>query len=141
MGRDDNNGVNTGSAPPSVPAEIQQLAEMQKELNRVLNALALELPASVHQDAAGRIRLCCAAMRDVSYQLGVATERARGGLDVEAMRTNLHATFNGGHQTPEAIKAFHHGMDTVCNVLEAQQQGKGTNSILPPASSDGGTQG
>jgi NMD protein affecting ribosome stability and mRNA decay len=53
-------------------------------------------------------------------------------IDVEAMRANLHATFNGGWQDPETIRAFHHGMDTVCNVLNAHQLGDGTNGILPP---------
>lgn len=56
---------------------------------------------------------------------------AETALDVESMRGNLHATFNGGHQTPETIRAFHHGMDTVCNVLVAKQKGEGTNGILP----------
>jgi hypothetical protein len=52
-------------------------------------------------------------------------------IDVEAMRANLHATFNGGHQKQDTIRAFHHGMDTVCNVLAAYQKREQTNGILP----------
>lgn len=52
-------------------------------------------------------------------------------IDVEQMRGNLHATFNGGWQEPETIRAFHHGMDTVCNVLERYFNGEQTNGILP----------
>jgi len=33
------------------------------------------------------------------------------------LRMYCHATFNGGHHTEPAHGAFHHGMDTVCNVL------------------------
>jgi hypothetical protein len=54
-------------------------------------------------------------------------------IDIEAMRANLHATFNGGWGGVEALRAFHHGMDTVCNVLAAKQDGKGTNGIFPEA--------
>lgn len=52
-------------------------------------------------------------------------------VDVEAMRVNLHATFNGGHHDEPARRAFHHGMDTVCNVLAAHQKREQTNGILP----------
>ena len=57
-------------------------------------------------------------------------------IDIVAMRANLHATFNGGHETPETIRAFHHGMDTVCNVLDAKQNGQGTNGIFPDTDAD-----
>lgn len=57
-------------------------------------------------------------------------------IDVEAMRANLHATFNGGHREPETIGAFHHGMDTVCNVLDSYQKRESTNGILPAAGKD-----
>jgi hypothetical protein len=50
-------------------------------------------------------------------------------LDVERMRASLHGTFNGGHRDPAAMEAFHHGMDTVCNVLAAHQRGESTNGI------------
>jgi len=56
----------------------------------------------------------------------------RTALNIEHMRANLHATFNGGHHENEAaMAAFHHGMDTVCNVLDAYQKGEQTNGILP----------
>lgn len=48
-----------------------------------------------------------------------------------ARALNLHATFNGGHEDEGRRRAFHHGMDTVCNVLAAHQRGDGTNGILP----------
>ncbi len=57
-------------------------------------------------------------------------------LDVEGMRANLHATFNGGHHDEPARSAFHHGMDTVCNVLAAQQKGEESNGILPAPALD-----
>lgn len=67
-----------------------------------------------------------------------ATRAERERLDVEAMRANLHATFSGGHHdNPAALRAFHHGMDTVCNVLEADQKGASTNGILPAAADPG----
>lgn len=52
-------------------------------------------------------------------------------LDVEQMRGNLHITFNGGWQSEAEIRAFHHGMDTVCNVLDAYLKGESSNGILP----------
>lgn len=54
-------------------------------------------------------------------------------IDVEAMRANLHATFNGGHQDIATIIAFHHGMDTVCNVIASYLRKEQTNGILPPS--------
>ena len=57
-------------------------------------------------------------------------------FDVDVMRANLHATFNGGHQEPATIAAFHHGMDTVCNVLADHIKGGRANGIRPePADS------
>ena len=35
----------------------------------------------------------------------------------ERLRKYLHDTYNGGHHEEPAHGAFHHGMDTVCNVL------------------------
>ncbi len=52
-------------------------------------------------------------------------------FDVKAMRANLHATFNGGWRDKDHLRAFHHGMDAVCNVLDAHQNGEQTNWILP----------
>lgn len=37
--------------------------------------------------------------------------------NIEAIRGGCHATYNGGHHEEQTRKAFHHGMDTVCNVL------------------------
>lgn len=34
-------------------------------------------------------------------------------------RESAHATFNGGHHDEPAHSAFHHGMDTVFNIIEA----------------------
>lgn len=70
------------------------------------------------------------------YQPAVTTSSSSqpddaGAIDVEAMRANLHATFNGGHHDKPEHSAFHHGMDTVCNVLAAKQKGQQTNGILP----------
>lgn len=62
-----------------------------------------------------------------------APERMREALNIERMRANLHATFNGGWQNEREIEAFHHGMDTVCNVLESHLKGEQTNWILPAA--------
>ncbi len=36
----------------------------------------------------------------------------------EKIRASVHANYNGGHtHDDQACEAFHHGMDTVCNVL------------------------
>lgn len=58
---------------------------------------------------------------------------AQRPFDVAALRANLHATFNGGHHTEETISAFHHGMDTVCNVITDWQNGGTGNGVLPKA--------
>lgn len=42
-------------------------------------------------------------------------------LSINELREMCHATFNGGWQTEEERRAFHHGMDTVCNVLEERR--------------------
>jgi hypothetical protein len=39
-------------------------------------------------------------------------------------RTDYHATFNGGWEEPETRRAFHHGMDTVFNGLDAAVRGE-----------------
>src|SRR5678815_4092758 len=56
-------------------------------------------------------------------------------VDVEAFRANLHATYNGGwHGNEDGMKAFHHGMDTVCNALkggEAPRPVSYTHLTLP----------
>lgn len=73
-------------------------------------------------------------MADFAQEAIEAAQReARAPIDVEQMRANLHATFNGGHHEEATRSAFHHGMDTVCNVLEAHQKGEHTNGILPAA--------
>lgn len=36
----------------------------------------------------------------------------------EDLREGCHATYNGGHHDEACRKAFHHGMDTVCNVIQ-----------------------
>ena len=38
----------------------------------------------------------------------------------EDYRRGAHATFNGGHHDDPAHSAFHHGMDTVFNLLEGE---------------------
>jgi hypothetical protein len=39
---------------------------------------------------------------------------------VVELRESCHMTYNGGwHHSEDGMKAFHHGMDTVCNVLES----------------------
>ncbi len=38
----------------------------------------------------------------------------------ERLRKACHGTYNGGHHDEPAHGAFHHGMDTVCNVLAAE---------------------
>lgn len=41
--------------------------------------------------------------------------------DLAKLRNDCHHTFNGGwHDNPEALKAFHHGMDTVFNVIQGK---------------------
>jgi hypothetical protein len=39
-------------------------------------------------------------------------------------RDSLHATFDGGHHEKETNKAFHHGMDTVFNCIDAEVKGE-----------------
>jgi hypothetical protein len=39
-------------------------------------------------------------------------------------RDSLHATFNGGHREKETNEAFHHGMDTVFNCIDAEVKGE-----------------
>ena len=64
-----------------------------------------------------------------------ALQRATAGtaqtLDVQAMRANLHATFNGGYESKDTLRAFHHGMDTVCNVLIDWLNGGTGEGVLP----------
>jgi hypothetical protein len=36
---------------------------------------------------------------------------------IENFRKGLHDTYNGGWHENPGLEAFHHGMDTVCNVL------------------------
>lgn len=43
-------------------------------------------------------------------------------VDSERLRMNCHATYNGGHHDEPAYSAFHHGMDTVCNVLKGHDE-------------------
>lgn len=48
---------------------------------------------------------------------------------VEGLRENCHATFNGGwHGNADGMRAFHHGMDTVCNVLDDKLSALGAAS-------------
>jgi len=71
---------------------------------------------------------------ETAFQLGQQAAPAPSvkDIDVEQMRENLHATFSGGHHGNQAaLEAFHHGMDTVCNVLAAYQKSESTNMILP----------
>lgn len=87
------------------------------------------------QDDQGEI--CPCRVRVVALKLALralagqhVTDAQRQRIDVEAMRANLHATFNGGHESRETIRAFHHGLDTVCNVLAAYQKGERTNGVI-----------
>ena len=41
----------------------------------------------------------------------------------DGYRTSCHSTYNGGHHDEDTRKAFHHGMDTVFNLLEAEFPG------------------
>ena len=43
-------------------------------------------------------------------------------LQIKVMpnRENLHAAYNGGHWEDKEHKAFHHGMDTVCNIMDGR---------------------
>ena len=48
-------------------------------------------------------------------------------IGVEELRASLHMTYNGGwHHSDDGLKAFHHGMDTVCNVLADWQKRNAT---------------
>src|SRR6266540_3460895 len=48
-------------------------------------------------------------------------ERPAAAPAVSLNRETFHATFNGGwHDNPDALRAFHHGMDTVFNALESR---------------------
>ena len=38
---------------------------------------------------------------------------------LRAAREHAHRTFNGGHEDDAMRRAFHHGMDTVFNMLDA----------------------
>lgn len=46
-----------------------------------------------------------------------ADMKARALETAENIRANCHATYNGGHHEENMYEAFHHGMDTICNVL------------------------
>lgn len=72
-----------------------------------------------------------AEVRRLRDELNTIQVKSVNAIDIKAMRTNLHATFNGGyHDNPAVLKVFHHGMDTVCNVLEAWQKGETTGGVL-----------
>lgn len=43
----------------------------------------------------------------------------RGVAEFAKRREEFHATFNGGHHDDATRRAFHHGMDTVFNALDA----------------------
>lgn len=104
-----------------------RLAEAAKARERIwAEACAMSV------DLIGRVN----AGANMAIELATAfhtllTARVSGPLplDVDAMRANLHVTFNGGHHEEPARGAFHHGMDTVCNVLASYQKGEQTNGI------------
>lgn len=49
----------------------------------------------------------------------------------DGFRESCHATFNGGHDAGSNRKAFHHGMDTVFNLLEAEFPDPSTCKAAP----------
>ena len=68
----------------------------------------------------------CTGPRENNLALVVSLLRGEAGapdppkpLNIEELRESCHMTYNGGwHGNEDGMKAFHHGMDTVCNVLE-----------------------
>lgn len=70
-------------------------------------------------------RLCALKTKSLGEQLAESradVERLREALsklESKAFRESLHGTYSGGHHYDGHYEAFHHGMDTVCNVLEA----------------------
>jgi hypothetical protein len=106
-------------------------------LHAIISDCHALIDVEAHPELSARIEavlLPCDDAGQCVAALLVTPEGAQGWqpIDVEAMRAQLHATFNGGwHGNDDGMKAFHHGMDTVCNVLAAHQKRESTNGILP----------
>lgn len=68
-------------------------------------------------------------LRDAADLLSTGSAQAAPqALNIEAMRANLHATYNGGWSDDEC-RAFHHGMDTVCNLLSEYQKNPTSHQV------------
>lgn len=68
-----------------------------------------------------------------SASVAIQEFRRRILADFAARRPSFHGTFNGGHHDEPAHSAFHHGMDTVFNALEAEARDESRQA--PPLSS------
>lgn len=78
--------------------------------NRFMQKYAAELPRLE------ATQMLVAMMRDV---WNAAIEAAAEVASV-SMRKECHDTYNGGYRETAELTAFHHGMDTVCNVIEGK---------------------
>jgi hypothetical protein len=54
-----------------------------------------------------------------SSERGEAPKREQVVAWLKTLRENAHGNYNGGHHDDVPREAFHHGMDTICNVLDA----------------------
>lgn len=116
---------------PSEPSEVR--------LPRVWNPFEATKPDSPFEYDQGDVVLIAyddlydlVHHRDEMSDRAVLAGRAETPqINVDLLRGNCHATFNGGWDDDKTIEAFHHGMDTVCNVLEDHLKGGFANGVLP----------
>ncbi len=119
--------------PPSLAEQLSDevLENSKRAWTTGYDAYSEAMPANPTSEYwQARNRFGLAAMRAVLLAALHETPTTPA-LDVEAIRGNCHMTFNGGHQDEATISAFHHGMDTVCNVLADHLKGGFANGIIP----------
>lgn len=89
------------------------------QLQQVAEALATDL----YGDAAIKALALCIIKKHLLQALRDAKAEALPSylVDLKALaefRKSCHDSYNGGHHEPATNEAFHHGMDTICNILE-----------------------
>ena len=128
--------------PPTIAAAMHESnADWIETLEADLVRLRGELEAAQREMASqanradGLTMLSSSLLRraeKAEAALAALRDGCRDGADFDKERDSCHGTFNGGWETPETRRAFHHGMDTAFNVfagyatrLRALADGKG----------------
>jgi predicted RNase H-like nuclease (RuvC/YqgF family) len=101
---------------------IEGLEQEVEELKQQLEEKETEIRHLITVDARKELD----GLRSVLRTQEQRVEELEAGLKrFASMRTDLHSAYNGGWHGEDTNKAFHHGMDTVCNVIEAGLGGQG----------------